>query len=178
MREGDRIPADFDSMIAKIVAWGRDRDEALARLRRALAQSTVVVEGGTTNRSFLLTLLDRPEVRGGHFDNHWLDRLTARRRRTCPHPTRWRCWSPLSSAYDADQAAERGRLPRPRRARRRPESPAEVGHRVPAALPRDSSTTCASTAPAASTYRVTSGVAVRRCRGRPPRRVRAAGRRR
>ena len=36
VREGDRIPADFDSMIAKIVAWGRDRDEAMARLRRAL----------------------------------------------------------------------------------------------------------------------------------------------
>ena len=49
-----RSPTEFDSMIAKIIAWGQDRDEALARLRRALAQSTVVVEGGTTNRSFLL----------------------------------------------------------------------------------------------------------------------------
>ena len=65
LREGDLIPPEFDSMIAKIVAWGRDRDEALARLRRALAQSTVVVEGGTTNRSFLLALLDRPEIRDG-----------------------------------------------------------------------------------------------------------------
>ncbi len=54
VREGDQISDQFDSMIAKIVAWGQDRDEALARLRRALAQSTVVVEGGTTNRSFLL----------------------------------------------------------------------------------------------------------------------------
>ena len=34
--EGDSIPADFDSMIAKIIAFGRDRDEALARLRRAM----------------------------------------------------------------------------------------------------------------------------------------------
>ena len=90
VREGDRIPADFDSMIAKIVAWGRDRDEAMARLRRALRETTAVVEGGTTNRCFLLTLLDRPEVRSGHFDNHWLDRLTGRRR-MCRHPTRWRC---------------------------------------------------------------------------------------
>ena len=63
-------------MIAKIVAWGSDRSEALARLRRALLDTTIVVEGGTTNRCFLLTLLNRPEVRGGHFDNHWLDRLT------------------------------------------------------------------------------------------------------
>ena len=74
---GDVIPADFDSMIAKIIAWGQDREEALARLRRALAQSTVVVEGGTTNRSFLVGLLDRPELTSGDFDNRWLDKLTA-----------------------------------------------------------------------------------------------------
>ena len=37
--EGDAIPPEFDSMIAKIIAWGRDRDEALARLRRALAET-------------------------------------------------------------------------------------------------------------------------------------------
>jgi len=37
--EGDTIPADFDSMIAKIIAYGRDRDEALGRLRRAMAQT-------------------------------------------------------------------------------------------------------------------------------------------
>ena len=44
--EGDTIPADFDSMIAKIIAYGRTRDEALARLRRAMAETTVVIEGG------------------------------------------------------------------------------------------------------------------------------------
>src|SRR3954467_8944852 len=60
--EGDLIPADFDSMIAKIIAYGRDRDEALARLRRALADTTVLIEGGATNKSFLLDLLDQPEV--------------------------------------------------------------------------------------------------------------------
>src|SRR5262249_25086741 len=46
--EGDTIPADFDSMIAKIIAHGRDRDEALGRLRWAMAQTTVVIEGGST----------------------------------------------------------------------------------------------------------------------------------
>ena len=38
VREGDEIPVEFDSMIAKIVAWGRDREEARARLARALAR--------------------------------------------------------------------------------------------------------------------------------------------
>ena len=62
--EGDQIPADFDSMIAKIIAYGRDRDEALGRLRRAMAETTVVIEGGATNKSFILDLLDQPEVTG------------------------------------------------------------------------------------------------------------------
>ncbi len=118
VREGDRIPADFDSMIAKIVAWGSDRAEALARLRRALRDTTAVVEGGTTNRSFLLTLLDRPEVRAGEFDNHWLDRLTgrggapARPRSGCPAGGRRGVLRPR-------RGRRAGRLPRPRGARRR-----------------------------------------------------------
>ena len=76
--EGDSIPAQFDSMIAKLIAWGRDRDEALARLRRALAETTIVVEGGTTNVGFLLDLLDSPELRAGEIDTGWLDRRQLR----------------------------------------------------------------------------------------------------
>ena len=63
---GDVISPDYDSMVAKIIAWGRDRDEALARLRVALRETTVVVKGGTTTKSFLLKLLDRPEVDRRH----------------------------------------------------------------------------------------------------------------
>ena len=60
--EGDEITAESSSVIARIVAWGGDRGEALSRLHRGLAQSIVFVDGGTTNKAFLLTLLDRPEV--------------------------------------------------------------------------------------------------------------------
>ncbi|HEU0316123.1 MAG TPA: ATP-grasp domain-containing protein, partial [Solirubrobacteraceae bacterium] len=73
--EGDTIPADFDSMIAKIIAYGRDRDEALGRLRRALAETTVVIEGGATNKSFVLDLLDEPEVIDASADTGWIDRV-------------------------------------------------------------------------------------------------------
>ncbi|MGL4176431.1 MAG: acetyl-CoA carboxylase biotin carboxylase subunit, partial [Dermatophilaceae bacterium] len=73
--EGDSIPADFDSMIAKIIAYGRDRDEALARLRRAMRETVVVIEGGATNKSFILDLLDQPEVVGGTADTGWIDRV-------------------------------------------------------------------------------------------------------
>jgi acetyl/propionyl-CoA carboxylase alpha subunit/acetyl-CoA carboxylase carboxyltransferase component len=75
--EGDVIPADFDSMIAKIIAYGRSRDEALGRLRRAVAETTVIIEGGATNKSFLLDLLDAPEVIDGSADTGWIDRVRA-----------------------------------------------------------------------------------------------------
>src|SRR5207249_3300507 len=75
--EGDSIPADFDSMIAKIIAYGRDRDEALGRLRRAMAETTVIIEGGATNKSFVLDLLDQPEVIDAGADTGWIDRVRA-----------------------------------------------------------------------------------------------------
>ena len=62
-------------MIAKMIARGHDRDEAIARLRRAVADTMVVVDGGTTNQGFLLELLGRPELRPGEVDTAWLDRL-------------------------------------------------------------------------------------------------------
>ncbi|MFZ0159131.1 MAG: biotin carboxylase N-terminal domain-containing protein, partial [Kineosporiaceae bacterium] len=78
--EGDVIPADFDSMIAKVIAYGGTREQALARLQRALEDTKVVIEGGTTNKSFLLDLLRRPEVTTGRpawADTGWIDRERA-----------------------------------------------------------------------------------------------------
>src|SRR3954469_15167484 len=78
--EGDTIPPDFDSMIAKIIAYGRTRDEALARLRPAMTSTTVVIEGGACNKSFVLDLLAQPEVTEGTpvwADTGWIDRVRA-----------------------------------------------------------------------------------------------------
>ena len=55
---GATIPPTFDSMIAKVVAWGRDRDEATARLIGALEELTV--EGVPTTREFALNVLRHP----------------------------------------------------------------------------------------------------------------------
>ena len=44
--EGDTVAPEFDPMIAKLIARGADRPEALARLRRALSESAVVLDGG------------------------------------------------------------------------------------------------------------------------------------
>ena len=59
--EGDAM-AGADPLIATVGAWGADRPEALARLRRALAETHVVVEGGTTNLGLLLELTAHPAV--------------------------------------------------------------------------------------------------------------------
>ena len=153
---GRPIPADFDSMIAKIVAWGRDRDEAMARLRRALRETTAVVEGGTTNRSFLLTLLDRPEVRSGHFDNHWLDRLTGEAAHL-PAPDPVALLVAAVECYDLDEAAERAAF-HARAARGGAESAAGVGHRSRLRY-RGQQYDLHVYRTGGQTYRVTSGVA-------------------
>jgi len=102
---GDVIPPGYDSMVAKIIAWGHDRPEALSRLRCALRETTVVLRGGTTNKSFLLDLLNRPEVVSGEADTGWLDRVGA-----SPAAARHADVALLSVAideYDADEARER-----------------------------------------------------------------------
>ncbi len=72
--EGDEVAPEFDSMVAKLIAHGRDRNEAMGRLRRALFESAVVIRGGTSNRAFLLELLRHPDVEQGRYDIGWLDR--------------------------------------------------------------------------------------------------------
>ncbi len=74
--QGDVVPPDFDSMIAKIIAHGRDRGEAMGRLRRALLESAIVIRGGSSNKAFLLELLSHPDVVASEYDIGWLDRLT------------------------------------------------------------------------------------------------------
>jgi acetyl/propionyl-CoA carboxylase alpha subunit len=79
LTEGDHISAELDSTIGKLTALGSDWDEALSRLRRAVADTVVILDAGTTNQGFLLQLLDDPKVRAGEVDSGWLDRLDASR---------------------------------------------------------------------------------------------------
>ncbi|MFX6258308.1 3-methylcrotonyl-CoA carboxylase, partial [Acinetobacter baumannii] len=55
VEEGDSITPYYDPMIAKLIVWGKDRDEALARMRQALAAYHVV--GLSTNIAFLQRLV-------------------------------------------------------------------------------------------------------------------------
>ncbi len=108
--EGDTIPADFDSMIAKIIAYGRDRDEALGRLRRAMAQTRVVIEGGATNKSFVLDLLDQPEVIDASADTGWIDRVRGEGRLVSHRHSAIALAAAAIDAYQEDERAEQHRL--------------------------------------------------------------------
>ncbi len=75
--EGDSIQSEYDAMVAKIMAWGSDRAEARGRLVHALEETVVSIEGGATNKSFLLHLLGLEEVISGSAHTSWLDSYTA-----------------------------------------------------------------------------------------------------
>jgi acetyl/propionyl-CoA carboxylase alpha subunit len=70
--EGDEVGASYDPMIAKLIAFGDDRNEALERLGAALAET--VVEGVTTNLAFLRWLVAHPAFRAGEVSIDFLTR--------------------------------------------------------------------------------------------------------
>jgi acetyl/propionyl-CoA carboxylase alpha subunit/acetyl-CoA carboxylase carboxyltransferase component len=107
---GDTIPADFDSMIAKIIAHGRDRGEALGRLRRALTDTQVIIEGGATNKSFVLDLLDSPEVINASADTGWIDRVRGEGRLFSHRHSAVALTAAAIEAYEEAERAERQQL--------------------------------------------------------------------
>jgi acetyl/propionyl-CoA carboxylase alpha subunit len=68
---GDEIPVAYDPLIAKLIAAGETREEALERLAAALRKTEV--RGVTTNLSFLRWLVGHPEVRAGRTTTRFLD---------------------------------------------------------------------------------------------------------
>jgi acetyl/propionyl-CoA carboxylase alpha subunit/acetyl-CoA carboxylase carboxyltransferase component len=108
--DGDTIPSDFDSMIAKIIARGRTREEALARLRRAVSETAVIIEGGSTNKSFLLDLLDQPEVIDATADTGWVDRVRAEGRLVSDRHSGVALVAAGIEAYEEDERVEVSRL--------------------------------------------------------------------
>jgi 3-methylcrotonyl-CoA carboxylase alpha subunit len=70
--EGDTVSIFYDPMIAKLIVWDRNRDEALQRMREALAATEIV--GPKSNVEFLERLVRHPAVTGGTIDTGYLDR--------------------------------------------------------------------------------------------------------
>jgi 3-methylcrotonyl-CoA carboxylase alpha subunit len=69
---GSEVSIHYDPMLAKIITSGETRPLALQRMRRALR--SLSVQGVTTNREFLLRVLDHPAFIAGELDTHFIDR--------------------------------------------------------------------------------------------------------
>ena len=69
------IPPYYDSMVAKLIAHGSNRDEALARMRRAL--DTLVVEGIKTTAPLHRLIMDHPIFIAGNYSTKWLETYLA-----------------------------------------------------------------------------------------------------
>jgi acetyl-CoA carboxylase biotin carboxylase subunit len=80
VESGSEVPRYYDPMIGKLAVWARTRDEAIARLGRALGET--VVKGITTNTAYLKKVLQLEEFRRGDYDTgllaHAQDRLLRR----------------------------------------------------------------------------------------------------
>ncbi len=79
--EGDVVSPFYDALLAKLIVHGRDRDDAIRRLRAALAD--VPLLGLKTNASFLRELLDHEVFRRGEATTAWLDEAPLR---SAPEP--------------------------------------------------------------------------------------------
>ena len=71
VESGSEVSIHYDPMLAKVIAWGNDRSQAIDRMRWAL--SRLFVAGPRTNRDFLVKLLAHPAFRAGELSTHFVD---------------------------------------------------------------------------------------------------------
>ncbi|HET6377345.1 MAG TPA: acetyl-CoA carboxylase biotin carboxylase subunit [Methylocella sp.] len=72
---GYAIPPNYDSLLAKLIVHGRNRNEALMRLRRALDE--FIIDGIDTTIPLFQTLVRNPDIQNGLYDIHWLENFLA-----------------------------------------------------------------------------------------------------
>jgi acetyl-CoA carboxylase biotin carboxylase subunit len=73
---GYRVPPHYDSLIAKVISYGKTREEAIARMRRALRE--FVITGIKTTIPLHERILADPEFCAGEYTIHWLERFVAK----------------------------------------------------------------------------------------------------
>jgi acetyl-CoA carboxylase, biotin carboxylase subunit len=72
---GYAIPPNYDSLVGKLIVHGRNRNEALMRLRRALDE--FIVDGIDTTIPLFQTLVRNADIQNGLYDIHWLEKFLA-----------------------------------------------------------------------------------------------------
>ena len=104
LRQGDELVTDYDSMIAKLIVWGADREECLARSRRALAE--YAIEGVVTIVPFHRLMVDDDRFRAGTHTTKYLDE-SVDTDRIAEAQTRWGTSTASTEASDDATTTER-----------------------------------------------------------------------
>ena len=73
--QGYSIPSNYDSLVGKLIVHGRNRTEAMMRLRRALDE--FIVDGIDTTLPLFRTLVRNGDIQNGDYDIHWLEKFLA-----------------------------------------------------------------------------------------------------
>ena len=74
---GYTIPPFYDSLIGKLIVYGRDRTEAIERLRRSLDE--IIIDGIETTTELFNLLLNEPDIKNGDYNIHWLEEWLVKR---------------------------------------------------------------------------------------------------
>ena len=75
IESGSEVARYYDPMLAKLIVWGADRQQAVTRMRRALVD--LIILGVETSRDFHIRVMDDEEFREGAIDIQWLERRLA-----------------------------------------------------------------------------------------------------
>ncbi|GMA41597.1 hypothetical protein [Mobilicoccus caccae] len=121
-----RVDDEVRGVVTTLGAWGRDRRQALERLRRAVERTAVVLDGAVTNRSALLLLLGHPDLQTGAVDDGWYGRRQAD---LVPPADPIALVAAAVEAYEADLASVRAEF-LASASRGRPSRPEDVGARL------------------------------------------------
>ena len=74
---GYLIPSHYDSLIAKLIVHGKDRSEAIMRMRRALEE--FIIEGVNTTIPFHMKVLNDPDFISGNFNTNFVEKMNSPR---------------------------------------------------------------------------------------------------
>jgi len=104
VRQGDSVSMHYDPMLAKIIAYGADRAEAIGRLHRALGETEVT--GVATNRRFLRSIIGHPAFAAGEVDTGFIPRHAADLKAPVPDRSVMTALAALAVLRKAERDAE------------------------------------------------------------------------
>ncbi len=104
VESGSEVGLYYDPMLAKLIVWGADREQAITRMRRALVD--LIILGIETSRDFHVRVMDDDEFRRGDIDVQWLERRLTSILERRPHEETMRIAATQGSATQAAKSSD------------------------------------------------------------------------